>query len=447
MKSTHDLPLELTVVHRDGATPRADWLTGAEHELLAIDPNGRAPEFTGDRGIERVLLGVQSEVPGLTAIEERGQVVALKGRGGSVTLEPGGQVELSGAAHKDLHALAAETQCYQSALERVAHDLGLEFFAMGLRPVLPVAGTPRMPKARYRFMEEVMPLLGARSLEMMFSTATIQCNLDYCDETDMAEKFRCGALLSPVLTALVANSPYQGGRRTGLMSTRQAIWDETATARSGRFPWMIEGPLSYANYAAFASSQPLLFLQRGDHLSAADHQSFLTHFKEGTLDLDDWALHLTTIFPEVRLKHMLELRGADGGTGDLVIAVNAFWTGILYDDEARNNALTHLESLDANSWDTLARVCQKDGLRARIKDLPPVAEIAAAAIGWAKEGLARRARRNKAGEDESVWLRPLEQFLELGASPAELLVARFGDDALAARSFLAGDIQRSPWLA
>ncbi|MBM64727.1 MAG: glutamate--cysteine ligase [Myxococcales bacterium] len=447
MKSTHDLPLELIAAHRDGATQRADWLTGAEHELLAVDADGRAPKFDGDQGIERVLLGIGSEVAGLDGMEERGRIIALKGRGGSVTLEPGGQVELSGAAHKDLHALASETQCYQSALERVAEDLGLRFFAMGLRPVLPVPDVPRMPKARYRVMEDVMPSLGSRSLEMMFSTATIQCNLDYSDEADMVAKFRCGALLSPVLTALVANSPYQAGQRTGLMSTRQAIWDETATARSGRFPWMVEGPISYRDYATFASDQPLLFRQQGDQLSEADQQSFLSHFKKGELDLEDWALHLTTLFPEVRLKHMLELRGADGGTGDLVIAVNAFWTGILYDDEARNEAIAQLTSLDGTTWDQLAKACQKDGLRAQTQGLPPVAEIAAAAVGWAKDGLKRRARCNEAGEDESIWLRPLEQFLELGASPAELLIARFGDDALAARSFLAGDVQRSPWLA
>lgn len=447
MNKVHDLPKELVSLHSDGETPPERWLIGAEHELLAVDASGRAPSFEGDQGIEKVLHGIRAEVDGLNPIEEKGRTIALKGRGGSVTLEPGGQVELSGAAHADVHGLAAETFCYQTALEVVAQDLGLSFFAMGLRPVLAVPAVPRMPKARYRAMEQVMPSLGSRSLEMMFSTGTIQCNLDYSSEADMAAKFRCGALVSPILTALVANSPYQHGRRTGFMSTRQAIWDETATARSGRFPWMVQPGSTYADYAHFAAMQPLLFQQHGDEVGPGDDLPFLSHYQNGDMDLRDWERHLTTVFPEVRLKHMLEMRGADGGTGDLVIAVNAFWTGLLYDEVARDTALRELSGVNEHQWERMARTCQQDGLAAVEEGLPPVQELASAAVSWAKQGLQRRARLNKAGEDESVWLRPLEELLELGASPAELLVARFGDDAMAARDFLCRDVQRSPWLA
>ncbi len=447
MKKVDELPSELLALHRQGETPSENWLTGAEHELLCVTESGAAPSFEGDRGIEQVLRGICEEVTGLHPVLETGKIIGLKGRGGSVTLEPGGQVELSGAAHPDVHRLAAETSCYQTALETVAESLKLDFFAMGVRPVLPVSRIPRMPKARYRVMEEVMPTLGARSLEMMFSTGTIQCNLDYSDESDMALKYHCGALVSPILTALVANSPYQEGRRTGLMSTRQAIWDQTATMRSGRFEWMVENKLTYEDYARFAANQPLLFRKEGDQWGRADQRSFLDHLTRGDVQTDDWELHLTSIFPEIRLKHMLELRGADAGTGDLVIAVNAFWTGLFYDHEAIKTVLDHLDFIQPDQWERLAQACQKDGLAALVKGLPPVRELARMTVQHAKEGLKRRAIFNEKGEDESIWLRPLEDFLELGASPAELLVARFNDDALAARSFLCGTVQHSPWLA
>lgn len=437
---------ELSLVHRDGEKPPDQWRTGGEHELLCINQNGQPPPYEGPAGIAAVLAGLADDI-GLERIEESGVLVSLKGRGGSVTLEPGGQVELSGAPHSTLHGLASETQCFQDALDRVASDLNLSFFAMGLRPITAVSAVPRMPKARYALMEQVMPTMGSRSLEMMFATGTIQCNLDYGDEEDMAEKFRCAALLSPVVTGLLANSPYQNGKPTGWMSTRQAIWDETAINRSGRFDWMVSRPLRYESYAAFAAGEPLLFRQASESLKAAGPEPFLDGFLRGDLDLEDWVLHLTTVFPEVRLKHMLELRGADGGTGDLVIAVNALWTGILYDHEARRWVLERLGHLGPRNWDRLAREASRTGLAAQAAGLPPLFELADEMLQCAAAALQRREKLNGMGEDESIWLRPLQQFVAWKASPAELLLRRFGDDVVSARAFLSGHIKHSPWLA
>jgi glutamate--cysteine ligase len=322
--------------------------------------------------------------------------------------------------------------------------LDLTFFGMGLRPLAALAEIPTMPKSRYEIMKRVMPTLGRRSLEMMFCSATVQTNLDFRSEADLARKYRASACVSPIVAALFANSPYQNGRRTGRMTERYAIWDETDTGRSGRFAWMVDEALTYRSHADWALGLRRLFVHRDGLYRDAGDQSFKELYDAAKVNEDDWQDHLGGIFPEVRLKSFIELRSADAGCGEIVVALNALWTGLLYDEQSLSDVLSLCAGWRSPEWERMAQAASLNGLAAQT-DFGPMTELAAELIRLADDGLKRRAKASLNEKDERAHLAPLQTLVHMGASQAELLVKRFGDDAEAARSFAAADLWEFPW--
>lgn len=428
---------------RRGERPDGELLIGAEHELLCIDQNGAVPGYAGSTGIAAVLAAL-SDALGWDPSLEDDRVIGLKGATASVTLEPGGQLELAGSPNKDLHQVAAEVSEFQKTLSGIAQPLGLSFFGMGLRPVVPLCELPMMPKSRYQIMQKVMPTLGSRSLEMMFSTATVQTNLDFRSEQDMTRKFRVAACLSPVVAALFANSPYQNGQRTGRASERYAIWDDTDVDRSGRFDWMVDEDQTYEGYTQWAKDQRMIFVHRDGLYHQASGLSFAKHASSTAYQEGDWEHHLGGVFPEVRLKSFMELRSADTGCGQMVVALNALWTGLLYDQESLDMAEDLTRDWRSSEWQGLASSAATDGLSG-VSALGSLRELAAAILVLADGGLERRARLDDRGQDERLYLAPLHMLVHWGASQAELLVQRFGDDAKSARQFCAQDLWEFPW--
>ena len=428
---------------RGGERPTGELLIGAEHELLCIDQNGVVPGYEGAHGIARVLGDLGEALSWEPTIEDR-QVIGLNGATASVTLEPGGQLELAGTPSDNLHQVGAEVASFQKTLAGIAEPLGLSFFGMGLRPVTPLCDLPMMPKSRYQIMQRIMPTLGSRSLEMMFSTATVQTNLDFRSEHDMARKFRVSACLSPVVAALFANSPYQNGRRTGRATERYAIRDDTDVQRSGRFDWMVDEQQTYASYTEWAKDQRMIFVHRDGLYHEASGLSFAEHAASSAYQTGDWEHHLGGIFPEVRLKSFMELRSADTGCGQMVVALNALWTGLLYDEDSLKLAEDLTSDWRSSGWQELATSAATDGLSG-VSDYGSLQELAAAVLVLAEGGLERRARLNEQGHDERLYLAPLHMLVHLGASQAELLVQRFGDDAESARQFCAQELWEFPW--
>ena len=428
---------DLIEIHRRGERPDGPLKIGSEHELLCMDSAGRVPGYHGPSGILAVLERLQA-MTNTNPTMEGDRVIGLCGPSACVTLEPGGQLELAGSPLENLHEVADETKAFQAMVKQVGDELGLQFFAMGLRPVAPICRIPLMPKSRYDIMRVLMPKLGRRSIEMMFGTATVQTNLDYRSEADFARKFRVSAGLSPIAAALFANSPYQNGRPTGRMTERYAIWDETDTDRSGRFPWMLDQGLRYEDYDAWAAAQRMLFLYRDGRYIDAPERSFEALWSEGSLDAKDWEQHLGGLFPEIRLKKILELRSADSGCGEMVVALNAFWVGLLYDDQALAAADAMTASWQPEAWESLAQTAARDGLSGR-SPLGSTVELSAAVLRIASAGLARR------GLDEEKYLAPLQHLVDIGKSQAELLLERFEEDAAAARRFCANHLWEFPW--
>jgi glutamate--cysteine ligase len=431
-------PTWLCAIHRSGERPESTWLVGAEHELLCIDSTGMPPRYEGPSGIAAVLTALAPAL-NMTPVLEGDKMIGLSGAMGSITLEPGGQVELSAAPRTDALQVAGDTARFHAALADAAAELGLTFFAMGLRPCTAVPNVPLMPKARYEIMRSIMPTLGSRSLEMMFGTATIQANIDYADEADFSEKFWLAGRASPIVAALYANSPYQNGRRTGQMTGRYGIWDDTATDRSGRFDFMIDEPMTYAQYARWVYDQQMFFVSRPEGYVDMRQHSFRSAQAAGLAREEDWSLHLSTVFPEVRLKNIIELRSADGGTGDLVVALNALWMGLLYDTTARAELRQLVGHWTSQTVEQVAASATEHGLGGTA-DGQPMLNLAGDLLAIATAGIRRR------GRGEECTLDVLNALLRSGKSQAEHAVARFGDDAAATRRFVAQRLSTCPWI-
>ena len=429
---------ESPVTHRDqlvevlasGNKPREDWRIGTEHEKFGFRLDDlRPPPFDGERGIEALLTGLTRF--GWEAVQEHGRTIALLKDGASVTLEPAGQLELSGAPLVDIHETCREVGSHLREVKAVADELRLGFLGMGFQPKWARADMPWMPKGRYRIMREYMPKVGGLGLDMMTRTCTVQVNLDYADEADMVKKFRVSLALQPVATALFADSPFTEGRPNGYLSYRSHIWTDTDPDRTGMLDFVFEDGFGFERYVDYLLDVPMYFSYRDGRYIDAAGKSF-RDFLAGRLDvlpgalptLRDWSDHMTTAFPEVRLKKYLEMRGADGGPWNRLCALPAFWVGLLYDDAA----------LDA-AWDlvkdfTMAeRHALRDGVPAQALKLPfrggTVRDLARQALEIAAAGLARRARRNAGGEDEREFLAPLLEVVEAGQTPAERKLALY----------------------
>ena len=412
------------------------WRIGTEHEKFVYrTADHRAPSWDEPGGIRDLLLALTEF--GWTPVEEGGpdgvsRVIALTGADGSVSLEPAGQFELSGAPLSDLHQTCAETGRHLEQVKAAGDRLGLGFLGLGMWPDKARADLPRMPKGRYKIMLDHMPRVGTMGLDMMLRTCTIQVNLDYATEADMAKKFRVGLALQPLATALFANSPFTEGKPNGMLSYRSHIWSDTDPHRTGMLPFVFEDGFGYDRYTDYALDVPMYFVFREGRYVDAAGLSF-RDFMRGELPvlpgelptLEDWNDHLSTAFPEVRLKTFLEMRGADGGPWNRICALPALWVGLLYDGAALDAAWDLVKGWSIDERQALRDAVPRLALDAPLPGGGKLRDIAAEVIDIAHAGLSARGRGNFAGDDETGFLDPLREIARSGKVPAERLLERY----------------------
>jgi glutamate--cysteine ligase len=436
---------ELVADLEAGSKPRSAWRIGTEHEKFGFYRKSYAPvPYAGERGIS-VLLDTLAQRFGWDRVTENGNIIALRRKdcpkGGSVSLEPGGQLELSGAPLENVHETYEELRQHLVEVSEVGGELGIGFLGLGFSPKWTLAETPMMPKERYRIMARYMPTRGRHGLDMMFRTATVQVNMDFADEADMVAKLRVGLALQPVATALFANSPFTEGKPNGYQSYRAEMWRDTDPDRTGLLPFAFETGMGFERYVDYALDVPMYFVYRDERYVDVAGASF-RDFLAGKLKalpgvrptLDDWADHLTTLFPDVRLKRFLEMRAADAGSFAALWALPALWTGLLYDQQALDGAaaLTSdwtLQELQALR-DAVPRLGLKTPFRART-----LRDVGHDVVDLALGGLKRRTRLDRGGDDERRALAPLVEIVEEGTSQADCLLTAFSGP-------WAGDIDR-----
>ena len=410
-----------------GSKPKDQWRIGTEHEKHVFHTNPLRPvAYEGPDGIRALLDGVAAAT-GWEPFFDEGNPIGLwdKNSLGGISLEPGGQFELSGAPQPDLHATAAETAEHMRVAKAVGAPLDIHFLGLGVTPLWSVDEIERMPKSRYAIMAPYMDKVGTLGTSMMFRSCTVQTNLDFSSEADMVKKLRVSLALQPVATALFANSPFSEGKDSGYQSYRSHIWLNTDDARTGMLPFAFEEGFGFEQYADYALDVPMYFVLRDGHYINVAGESF-RDFLDGTLPQlpgekptkRDWNYHLGTIFPEVRLKTFLEMRGADMGDEKSVTALSAFWVGLLYDEISLEAAYEMIKPWTQSQREEMRRDVPRLGLAAPF-DRTNLYDIAAQAVGIAEAGLVRRAIRNGDGKDETIHLAPLEETIRLAKSPAE----------------------------
>src|SRR5215210_3137397 len=425
---------DLLSVFSGGEKAPDDWRIGTEHEKFVYrTADHRAPSYDEPGGI-RDLLGGLTEF-GWRPIIENGNTIALAGPDGTISLEPAGQFELSGAAVQNLHQTCAEAARHLGQCKMIGDRLGLGFLGTGMWPDKTRAELPVMPKGRYKIMLSYMPKVGSLGLDMMLRTCTIQTNLDYSSEADMVKKFRVGLALQPVATALFANSPFTEGQPNGYKSFRSHIWEDTDPARTGMLPFVFEDGFGYERYCDYALDVPMYFVYRdGNYIDVAG-RSF-RDFLDGKLPelpgekprLIDWVDHLSTAFPEVRLKSFLEMRGADGGRWGRICGLPALWVGLLYDDQALDAAWELVRHWTIEQRETLRRDVPRLALEARTPDGETMRDFAGRVLDIAAAGLTSRAMLNSAGDNEGGFLDPLRDVVATGMTPADRLLAKYHNE-------------------
>jgi glutamate--cysteine ligase len=408
----------------EGEKPRDAWRIGTEHEKFGFRTDDlRPPTYEGERGIGALLAGLTRF--GWERVEENGTLIALTRGMGSVTLEPAGQLELSGAPVSTIHETCCEVEGHLTEVRTVADELGLGFLGMGFQPKWRRDEMPWMPKGRYKIMREYMPKRGKLGLDMMTRTCTVQTNLDFASEADMVRKFRVSLALQPVATALFADSPFTEGEPNGFLSFRSQVWSDTDPDRTGMLGFVFEDGFGYERYVDYLLDVPMYFVYRDGRYIDASGQSFRA-FMEGKLPalpgekptLKDWADHMTTAFPEVRLKRYLEMRGADGGPWNRLCALPAFWVGLLYDDTALDAAWDLVRDFSLEERERLRSEVPRTALKTPFRG-GTLRDLALRALEIAGHGLARRARRNRRGADEAMFIEPLVEFAQANQTPAE----------------------------
>lgn len=410
-----------------GCRPKEEWRIGTEHEKFAFRLHDRKRADYAD--IQHMLNKLCADFS-WAPIMERDNIIGAKLDGQSVTLEPGGQLELSGAPLRTLTETCAETQSHLHQMKTIAAEKGIVFLGLGFDPTSTFEECPMMPKARYDIMKAYMPTRGTLGHDMMFRSCTIQVNLDYSSEPDMVRKARVSLALQPVATALFANSPIKEGKLNGYQSYRRRVWDDVDPDRCGYLPWIFEDGFGFEKYVDYALTVPMYFVYRNGRYVDVAGQSF-GDFMKGNLSalpgevatMQDWEDHLTTIFPEIRLKRFLEMRGADGGPWNMICALPAFWVGLLYDDQALQEA----EDL-VSSWTAMDRLhmqenVARDGLKmecaGRAGERTTMQELAKEVLRISEGGLRRR------GEDEEGFLEKLHAIADKGTNQAEELESKF----------------------
>jgi glutamate--cysteine ligase len=413
-----------------GSKPAAQWCIGTEHEKFVFRRDDLSPAPYAPRGIQALLDGMK-RVGGWDAIMEGDNIIGLSNGLASVTLEPGGQFELSGAPLENLHQTCGEVTEHLNQARAVANELGLGILAAGFHPEARREDIGWMPKGRYAIMRRYMPLKGKLGLDMMLRTCTVQVNLDFASEADMVRKFRLSLALQPIATALFANSPFTEGKPNGFQSFRAHIWTDTDPDRTGMLPFVFEDGMGFERYVDYLLDVPMYFVYRdGKYIDVAG-QSF-RDFLAGRLPglrgevptLSDWGDHLTTAFPEVRLKKFLEMRGADSGPWGRLCALPALWVGLLYDDAATDAALDLIKDWTREEREALRNAVPKTGLKTKFRN-GTVLDLAKATLEIAASGLARRNRRDGKGRDESLFLDPLREIVAAGKTPSDTLLEAY----------------------
>jgi len=414
-----------------GEKPRERWRIGTEHEKFGFTAQDRRPlPYEGEgASVRKMLEGLQRF--GWEPVLEESRPVALKREDGSITLEPGGQFELSGAPLETLHETCAEVNLHLREVREVADGIGAGFLGLGFSPKWSLEETPMMPKARYQIMRDYMPRVGGLGHQMMFRSCTVQTNLDFSDEADMARKMRVSLALQPLATALFANSPFKDGRPNGFLSYRAHVWTDVDPNRTGMLPFAFQDGFGYEQYVDWALDAPMYFVKREGRYLDASGQSF-RDFLNGRLPalpgeipvISDWEDHLSTLFPEVRLKTFLEQRGADGGPWGRLCALPAFWVGLLYDQDALDEAYALVRDWSFEECAALRLGAAKFALRTPFRT-GTLQDVALDVLAIARKGLKARARLSPAGEDETHFLNDLDEIARSGISPAERLLERY----------------------
>jgi glutamate--cysteine ligase len=414
----------------DGCKPRDQWRIGTEHEKFAFSLSDLRPlPYEGPAGIRAMLEGLTRF--GWDPVLENGNPIALTKGGASITLEPGGQFELSGETLETLHETCREVHEHLSQVKEVAAEIDAGFLGIGFNPKWPREDVPWMPKGRYGIMSAYMPTKGGHGIDMMIRTCTIQVNLDFESEADMVEKFRIGLALQPLVTAMFANSPFVEGKPSGYLSHRSFVWTDTDPDRCGTLPFVFDNNFGFERYVDYMLDVPMYFVYRDGTYIDASGQSF-RDFMAGRLpalpgeipDMKDWVDHLTTVFPEVRLKRFLEMRGADGGPWRRICALPAFWVGLLYDEQAQAKAAQLVADWTDGDHAYLRAEVPKQALNTDFRGRP-LMDLAKEVVALSKAGLARRARIDESGADEVHHLDTLEDILERGVTPAEVKLANY----------------------
>ena len=432
---------QLIAAFSKGAKPKERWRIGTEHEkFVYARKDHHAPSYGEQGGIHTLLIGLTRY--GWNPVYEGDNIIALSGTDGTVSLEPAGQLELSGAPLENLHQTCNETQRHLEQVKYVGDMLGLGFLGLGMWPDKKRDELPIMPKGRYDIMLRHMPRVGTMGLDMMLRTCTIQTNLDYGGEADMVQKFRVSLALQPLATALFANSPFTEGKANGYLSYRSHIWSDTDPHRTGMLPFVFEDGFGYERYADYALDVPMYFVYRDGRYIDAAGLSF-RDFLNGRLSVlpgekpteKDWEDHLSTAFPEVRLKSFLEMRGADGGPQERIVALPAFWVGLLYDQGALDAAWDLVKGWTMEERQTLRDAAPRLALDAPVPGGRKLRDIASEVLDISRSGLKARARVNDVGDNETGYLAPLDEIAASGRTHAERLLDRYHGE-------WAGDLSR-----
>jgi glutamate--cysteine ligase len=416
-----------------GCKPKSAWRVGTEHEKFGFYYADFSPvPYEGERGI-RQLLETMEGLLGWTPIMDGEHIIGLTdptGQG-AISLEPGGQFELSGAPLATIHQTCREVNAHLAQVRECATPLGIGFLGVGFSPKWTRAETPVMPKSRYAIMARYMPKVGGKGLDMMFRTCTIQANLDFSDEADMVQKMRVGLALQPVATALFSNSPFTESKPNGFESYRSEVWLDTDPDRTGMLRLAFEEGFGFDRYVDWALDVPMYFVKRGDRYHDVAGASFrdlmdgkLSSLPGERATVSDWKNHLSTLFPEVRLKNYLEMRGADGGPGRRICAVPAFWVGLLYDSESLDAAWQLVRDWTNEERETLRQSVPLTALETRFRNRT-VREIATEVIALAHQGLSRRGNLNGEGMDETIFLSSLDEIVATGRTPADRLLEEY----------------------
>jgi len=423
---------ELVEYFEAGNKPKADWRIGTEHEKFGFLRDGLRPlPYEGEASVLAILEGLRDRFD-WQPIVEGGKLIGLKKDGASVSLEPGGQFELSGAPLETMHQTCNEVGSHLREVRDIADPLGVAFMGLGASPVWSLAETPVMPKGRYRIMMDYMDKVGRLGRQMMFRTCTVQANLDFASEADMVKKFRVSLALQPLGTALFANSPFMEGRPSGFLSYRSQIWTDTDPDRTGMLPFVFEDGFGFERYVDYALDVPMYFVRRGGKYLDASGLSF-RDFMDGKLPIlpgekpamDDFADHLSTIFPEVRLKQFLEMRGSDGGPWSHLCAFSAFWTGLLYCSESLDACWDLVKSWSDAERESMRQGVRTLGLRMPVPGGRTMQDLALGVLDISRAGLKRRANLSVSGDDETGYLSELDEIARTGLTPAERLLEKY----------------------